>query len=124
MLKIAIIGSRDFTDYEYLKKTMDKEIDNRTFVDYFVSGGAKGADTLAARYAEEIGRPIMVFKPDYKKFGRGAPFVRNSQIIEYCDEVYAFWDGKSNGTRDALNKAEKLGKPIHVIRFDLENKTE
>lgn len=123
MLKIAIIGSREFTDYEFLKEVMDKEIDNRSFVACFVSGGAKGADTLGARYAEEIGRPIVVFKPDYKTYGRAAPFVRNTQIIEYCDEVYAFWDGKSNGTRDALNKAEKLGKTIYIIRYDLETKS-
>lgn len=120
MLDIAIIGSREFTDYEFMKKKLDKEFDNLTFVNAIISGGAKGADSLAEKYAEEIGRPMVVYRPDYKKYGRAAPFVRNTEIIEHCDVVFAFWNGKSNGTRDALNKAEKLGKQIHIIRFDLE----
>ncbi|MBP0613681.1 DUF2493 domain-containing protein [Chryseobacterium sp. cx-311] len=55
-----------------------------------VSGGAKGADTLAERYAKDIGRPMVVYRPDYKMFGRAAPCVRNSEIIENSDIVYAF----------------------------------
>lgn len=118
MLKCAIVGGRDFNDYGFMKKVLDERFDNLSFVESIVSGGAKGADTLAERYAKEIGRPVVVFKPDYKKYGRGAALVRNTQIIEYSDVVYAFWDGRSRGTRDAINKAQKLGKILYVIRYN------
>ncbi len=112
------MGGRDFEDYDYMKRILDEQFDNLSFVESIVSGGAKGADTLAERYAEEIGRPITVFKPDYKRYGRGAAFMRNTQIIENSDVVYAFWDGKSNGTRDAIFKAQKLGKILYIFRYD------
>lgn len=118
MLKCAIVGGRDFNDYGFMKKVLDERFDNLSFVESIVSGGAKGADTLAERYAKEIGRPVVVFKPDYKKYGRGAALVRNTQIIEYSDVVYAFWDGRSKGTRDAINKAQKLAKILYVIRYN------
>jgi hypothetical protein len=118
MLKCAIVGGRDFIDYGFMKKVLDEKFDNLSFVECIVSGGAKGADMLAERYAKEIGRPVVVFKPDYKTYGRGAALVRNTQIIEYSDVVYAFWDGRSRGTRDAIYKAQKLGKILYVIRYN------
>ena len=118
MLKCAIVGGRDFDDYDFMKKVLDERFDNLSFVESIVSGGAKGVDTLAERYAKEIGRPMVVFKPDYKRYGRGAALVRNTQIIEYADVVYAFWDGRSNGTRDAINKAQKMGKILYVIKYN------
>lgn len=118
MLKCAIVGGRDFDDYDFMKKVLDEKFDNLSFVESIVSGGAKGVDTLAERYAKEIGRPMVVFKPDYKRYGRGAALIRNTQIIEYSDVVYAFWDGRSNGTRDAINKAQKMGKILYVIKYN------
>ena len=61
---------------------------------------------------------MVVYCPDCKKFGPAAPFVRNSEIIENSDIVYAFWDGRSNHTRDALNKAEKLGQIIYIFKYN------
>lgn len=121
MLKCAIVGGRDFDDYDFMKKVLDEKFDNLSFVESIVSGGAKGVDTLAERYAKEIGRPMVVFKPDYKRYGRGAALIRNTQIIEYSDVVYAFWDGRSNGTRDAINKAQKMGKILYVIKYNQDN---
>ena len=51
MIKLAIVGSRDFTDYERFKEAVLQTLlnwnVNKTDIEYIVSGGAKGADTLA-----------------------------------------------------------------------------
>ena len=91
-MNIAIVGGRDFSDYTLLKESLLAYIDTHETPENIVSGGAKGADTLAAQFAAEMDIPLLVFKPDYQKYGRGATLVRNTQIIENADVVFAFWD--------------------------------
>ena len=43
--------------------------------------------------------------------------IRNTDIINYADEVVAFWDGKSKGTKDSIDKAMALNKKAHVINY-------
>ena len=116
-MNIAIVGGRDFSDQTLLKESILSYISIYGVLDNIVSGGAKGADTLAAQFATEIGIPLLVFKPDYQKYGRGATLVRNTQIIENADVVFAFWDGQSKGTKDSITKAKKLQKELHIISY-------
>lgn len=47
-MKIAIVGSRSFKDYELLKNEVEKFITENSLEEVtIVSGGAVGADTLA-----------------------------------------------------------------------------
>ncbi len=114
MKKIAVIGSRSFNNYELLKDTLDK-YDYFDGIDFIISGGAKGADKLAERYAKENGIKIKIFKPEWGKYGKKAGIIRNKKIVEEADIVLAFWDGKSKGTEFTINYANKLGKEMEVI---------
>lgn len=117
-MNIAIIGSRNFTDYELMSSTiLSYFIENELNKITIVSGGAKGADTLAEKFAMENHLEITVFKPDWKKFGKRAGFLRNTIIIENSDIVFAFWDSISNGTKDSIEKAEKLNKKVILNIF-------
>ena len=107
-MKVAIIGSRSVfvEDFgEYLPSEC-KEI---------VSGGAKGIDTCAAEYAVARGLRLTEFLPQYEMYKRGAPIVRNKQIVEYADFVIAFWNGKSRGTKWVIDYCEKVSKPCKGI---------
>ena len=86
--------------------------------DEIVSGGAKGIDICAAEYAKSHGLKLTEFKPDYDRFGRGAPLKRNVTIIEYVDRVIAFWDGKSHGTKFVIEECKKRGIPVEVYTRD------
>lgn len=116
---IAVIGSRTFNDkkmlFDYLTAKLDK-------IKLVVSGGAKGADTLATQWSAEYGVPYMVFpalwnNPATGVFDKGAGFKRNWHIIDSCDIVVAFYDGISKGTRNSLDIAKQLGKPVQIINF-------
>ena len=78
-MKLAIIGSRDFTDYDLLSKELEQYKDKITRV---ISGGAKGADTLGERWAKENNIPIQIFLPDWNKHSKGAGLLRNHDIIK------------------------------------------
>jgi len=114
-MKIAVVGSRDFVDYELLKSVLNAQKNGD--ITAIITGGARGADTLGGRYALEKDIPLIVLKPDWKRLGRSAGFQRNSDIIIAADYVFAFWDGQSHGTRDSIDKAKKLGKPCTIIRI-------
>jgi predicted Rossmann fold nucleotide-binding protein DprA/Smf involved in DNA uptake len=109
-MKTAVIGSRSFNDYELLMKIIDQFI-----VTEIISGGAIGADTLGEQYAMEKGIPAQIYKPDYSKFGRRAPLMRNFTIIDQSQQVIAFWDGSSRGTLQALNYAKEKERIIYVF---------
>jgi len=112
-MKVAIIGSRSFDDYELVLETLKQYTD----ITEIVSGGAKGADALAERYANEYAIPIKLFLPDWKKFGRAAGVVRNKDIIAYCDMAIAFWDGASKGTKSSINICGKTGTRVEVVQY-------
>ena len=56
-----------------------------------------------------------VFLPEYERYGRAAPIVRNKQIVDYADKIVAFWDGSSKGTLSVIRYAQKLGKECVIV---------
>ena len=110
-VRLAIIGSRNIISD--LEKYVDADVEE------IVSGGAKGVDECAAAYAVKKGIKLVEFLPEYEKYGRAAPIVRNRAIVDYSDEVIAFWDGRSKGTQSVIKYCEKTGKRCRVILCDL-----
>ena len=105
-MKIAIVGSRTISDIK-----LDEHI---SATDEIVSGGANGVDTIANKYASANGIKITEFLPNYKKYGRAAPIIRNREIVDYSDKVVVFWDGTSKGSLSVIKYAKKVGKPCVV----------
>ena len=95
-MKIAIIGSRNLT-VDNLEKYLPEGVTE------IVSGGARGIDACAKEYAVANGLKLTEFLPEYEKYGKGAPLKRNLLIIDYADEVIAFWDGGSHGTKYVID---------------------
>lgn len=109
-MKIAIIGSRKLT-VEHLEAYLPEDVTE------IVSGGARGIDACAKTYAEQNGLKLTEFLPDYARYKRGAPLRRNLEIIAYADEVLAFWDGESRGTKQVIETCEKQGKKIRIYKI-------
>ena len=68
-MKVAVVGSRN------LSPNIEPHLPEGTTA--IVTGGAKGVDQAAMDLAERLGLKLIVFKPDYKRYGRGATIVRN-----------------------------------------------
>lgn len=115
LLKIGVVGSRGFNDYKLLKDTLDKYLNN---VYLIVSGGAEGADSLGEKWANENNIKTLILKPDWKKHGKAAGFIRNTDIVDQSDMIIAFWDGLTRGTEDTIHKTQETDKKLEVIYFN------
>lgn len=117
-VKIAIVGSRTFSDYGMMKEFIDSNCRESGIRPIgVISGGARGADLLGARYATEKGLPLTEFKPEWDKYGKSAGFRRNHDIINNCDVCFAFWDGQSRGTKHDIDLCMEQDKECFVCRF-------
>jgi predicted Rossmann fold nucleotide-binding protein DprA/Smf involved in DNA uptake len=109
-MNTAVVGSRSFQDYSFLQEILEGYD-----ISKIVSGGARGADQLAERYAAEKGIPTQIFKPDLVRHGKSNPYAGNHSIIDASEQVVAFWDGKSRGTSHSIKYAQKTGKKVFII---------
>lgn len=112
---VALVGSRDFTDYELFKSKV-KYFTQNLGKFKIVSGGAKGADTLAKQYAAEFGHEFMEYLADWDKYGKSAGFKRNVTIVETCTHLIAFQINDSKGTQHLIDLARSANKPVRVVK--------
>ncbi len=122
MTNIIIAGSRNFLDYILLEKTLDKYISNQENVT-IISGAAKGADLLGEKYAENHNIPIIRCPADWKRYRQGAGIKRNEDMAKLSVQnnssgvLFAFWDGKSHGTKQMINIAKRYDLEINIIHY-------
>lgn len=110
-MKVMVAGSRGITSdiSEYIPKEAT----------VIITGGAAGVDTMAEKYADEHNLEKIIVRPDYKRYGKAAPIVRNHQMIEMADLVIAVWDGKSRGTTDVINYCAENDKRLKIYNLSL-----
>lgn len=110
-MKILIAGSRGICHFdlsEYIPE--DAEL--------IISGGASGIDSVAEQYADKHKISKLVLRPNYQRYGKGAPLIRNKTMVDIADMVIIIWDGKSRGTKFTLDYAEKNGKTVVLININ------
>lgn len=112
-MKVAIVGSREYHDLAAVWRYVESLPEDTVIV----SGGARGVDAAAEMAAKSLGMETEIFKPEYDKYApRIAPLMRNRQIVLACDELVAFWDGTSRGTRNTIELARGCAKPVQIFR--------
>ena len=117
--RVVVAGCRDYDNYDEAKAYIDICLSNirKTNEIIIISGGAKGADSLGERYAEENGFKVEKYPADWVRYGRSAGPRRNRQMAEISDYVICFWDGESRGTRSMIESARNFGKPVKIKRI-------
>lgn len=130
-MTVAIIGSRNFDNYDLLKSVVCPFIPQ---IEQIISGGAEGADELGAMWSHEfLNQAPIIIRPQWhdlnhpnalvkvdkngQAFDARAGIRRNEQIVQQADLVIAFWDETSKGTKHTIRFAKKIGKTVKVIKF-------
>ncbi len=116
MLKVIVAGGRDFEDYDLLSEKLDKMFSQRDDV-VIVSGMARGADSLAVKYATEHKIRVSEFPAQWDKHGKSSGFKRNIDMARFADACVCFWNGKSVGTQHMIDTARRYGLKLRIINY-------
>jgi hypothetical protein len=109
--KIAITGGLDFNNHHLIWDKLDKVHAKHPDMVLLHGGSPKGAERIAASWADHRKVPQIAFKPDWTKNAKAAPFKRNDQLLEVLPIGVMVFPG--TGIQDNFaDKARKLGIPV------------
>lgn len=114
-MKLGIIGSRGFNDFTLLETSINQNYNINT-IDNIISGGDLGTDTLAETFSNNYNIPITILRPNWILYGNKAEYIRNRLMVIESDEIIAFWDGTSQGTKSKIDYANSINKKIIIIK--------
>lgn len=115
-IRLIVAGSRNFSDYQMLKRKLDFYTQNHKTVE-IVSGTAKGADQLGERYAQEKRYDVKRFPANWEKYGNQAGLIRNEQMAKYASHAVLFWDGVSRGTLSMAKLCKQYNLNHRIVKF-------
>lgn len=109
--KIAFTGG-DTADHKLIWAKLDQVHAKHSDMVLLHGGSPKGAEKIAARWAEIRKVPQVAFKPDWTKHAKAAPFKRNDAMLAIMPIGVLVFPG--TGIQDNLaDKARKLGIPVY-----------
>lgn len=113
-MRVLVCGSRHFNN-----KDLMEDILNDYNVSTVIEGEARGADTLARRYAERHGIPVDRYPALWDKHGKAAGPIRNAQMLTEGkpELVIAFRGPNSRGTQNMIDQAKKAGVETVVVNI-------
>lgn len=109
--RVLVCGGRYFDDYSFLASELDSLSPS-----VVIHGGARGADTLAHRWAQNHCVPIERYPADWDRYGRAAGPIRNVEMLAKSqpDVVLAFPGG--DGTAHMVKIARALGVKVTIAQ--------
>ena len=112
---VGVGGGRDFNNKDWLYSVLDQYHD-KFYITEIVSGGAKGADTLAEQWAKDKQiTKLTIYIAQWELYGKSAGPARNKLIVANVDVFMAFPTEQSKGTHDAINQARMRDIPVYVF---------
>ena len=133
-MKIAIVGSSRLSETEEMDaRKYSGLVLNQMIREYgmeeitFISGGAKGVDSIAEEVAKELGLYTQIYHPAEQNWDGYK--VRNIRVAEECDVLYCFptkiklvpcyhceyKDHEKTAGCWTMNYANKLKKETHIV---------
>jgi hypothetical protein len=113
--RVALTGGLDYNDHRLIWTKLDQVHAKHPDMVLLHGGSPKGAELIAAKWADNRGVRQVAFKPDWTKHGKAAPFKRNDAMLDVLPVGVLVFPG--TGIQENLgDKARKLGIP--VMKFD------
>ena len=114
-VKIAFAGGVDCNEHHRIWAALDRVHAKHPDMALLHGGSPRGAEKIAACWADSRKVPQIVFKPDWVRHAKAAPFKRNDQLLEALPIGVVVFPG-SGVTDNLADKARKLGIPLFDFR--------
>lgn len=124
-----VAGSRDYTNYAEFARITDhllSQVAGKYDLIVF-EGEARGADTLAKKYASEKGYKLAPYPADWDLYGKAAGLWRNevmtSEVSLYPKKAALFFvddvpnNQTSRGTWHCISQAQDRGIPLKIWNY-------
>jgi hypothetical protein len=109
--KVALTGGAAFNDHQLIWAKLDQVHARHPDMVLLHGGAERGAELIAARWAETRKVPQIAFKPDWTRHAKAAPFKRNDAMLEALPIGVIVLPG--TGIQENLaDKARKMGIPV------------
>ena len=108
---IAFTGGVDFNDTQAIWDRLDKVLAKHPDMVLLHGGSPRGAERIAACWANTRKVPQIAFKPDWARHAKAAPFKRNDQILDVLPIGVIAFPG-SGISANLADKAKRLGIPV------------
>ncbi len=109
--RIAFTGGLDCNDHQRIWAALDKVRAKHPDMVLLHGGSPRGAERIAACWADSRKVAQVVFKPDWAKHRNAAPFKRNDQMLEALPAGLIAFPG-SGISANLADKANKFGIPV------------
>ena len=113
--RIAFAGGVACNDHARIWTVLDKVHAKHADMVLLHGGAPRGAERIAACWADTRKVPQVVFKPDWARYAKAAPFKRNDQLLETLPIGVIVLPG-SGITDNLADKAKVLGIPLFDFR--------
>ncbi|WP_234732361.1 DUF2493 domain-containing protein, partial [Acidocella facilis] len=109
--KIAFTGGMEFNDHMLIWDKLDKVHAKHPDMVLLHGGSPKGAERIAAAWADARKVTQIAYKPDWARHAKAAPFKRNDALLDALPIGVMVFPG--TGIQENLaDKAKKLGIPV------------
>jgi hypothetical protein len=109
--RIAFTGGAECNDHLRIWDALDKIRAKHADMVLLHGGSPKGAERIAACWADSRKVAQVVFKPDWTHDGRAAPFRRNDRLLDALPIGLVAFPG-SGISANLADKAKALGLPV------------
>jgi len=109
--RIAFAGGADCNDHRRIWDALDKVRAKHSDMVLLHGAGPKGAERIAACWADNRKVPQVAFKPDWTHHKNAAPFKRNDVMLEALPIGVIVFPG-SGIVENFADKARKMGIPV------------
>ena len=112
--RVLVTGGRTYSDRTRVAWAL-KAVDAKYPIGMVIQGGARGADELCKRWAQDNGVYCRQFDADWNSQPRSGGHIRNADMLRVGqpDFVVAFEGGA--GTASMIKMARKAGVPVWEV---------